>query len=46
MHAAAMRLWQINDARLETTKHKRLAQMLAELEGGTKYMDMAWKDGR
>lgn len=30
-------------ARLEATKLKRLHQMLDELEGGTLYMNMAWK---
>lgn len=30
-------------AKLETTKQKRLAQMLEELKGGKIYMNMAWK---
>ncbi len=30
-------------AKLETTKLKRLDQMLEELEGGSLYMKMAWK---
>jgi len=34
-------MW-INKAKLEDTKQKRLAQMLDELEGGTKYMAMDW----
>ena len=33
----------IAQARLEATKLKRLNQMLDELEGGTLYMNMAWK---
>lgn len=33
----------INQAKLEATKLKRLHQMLEELEGGTLYMNMAWK---
>jgi uncharacterized protein YdeI (YjbR/CyaY-like superfamily) len=32
----------ITRARLESTREKRLAQMLDELEGGTRYMKMAW----
>ena len=32
----------ITRARLESTRQKRLAQMLDELEGGTRYMKMAW----
>lgn len=34
-------LW-INKAKQEETKHKRLAQMLEELEGGGVYMRMKW----
>jgi hypothetical protein len=30
-------------AKLETTKQKRLNQMLDELEGGKYYMNMEWK---
>ncbi|MDP1612494.1 MAG: YdeI/OmpD-associated family protein [Sulfuritalea sp.] len=30
-------------ARLEATKLKRLNQMLDELQGGKRYMNMAWK---
>jgi uncharacterized protein YdeI (YjbR/CyaY-like superfamily) len=30
-------------AKLETTKQKRLCQMLDELRGGRLYMNMAWK---
>ncbi|WIG98752.1 YdeI/OmpD-associated family protein [Myxococcus sp. SDU36] len=33
-------------ARLEATRQKRLDQMLDELDGGTKYMNMAWSGGR
>lgn len=33
----------INSAKLEATKLKRLNQMLEELEGGTLYMNMAWR---
>jgi uncharacterized protein YdeI (YjbR/CyaY-like superfamily) len=37
----------ISRARLEATKHKRLNQMLDELEGGKYYMNMVWrKDGK
>jgi hypothetical protein len=32
----------ITRARLESTRQKRLNQMLAELRGGTKYMKMPW----
>ena len=35
-------MW-INTAKLEATKQKRLAQMLAELESGDIYMRMAWR---
>ena len=34
-------MW-INKAKLEDTKQKRLAQMLEELAGGAKYMNMDW----
>lgn len=37
-------MW-INSAKLEATKQKRLAQMVAELQGGTRYMRMAWRPG-
>ena len=33
----------ITRAKLETTKEKRLAQMLEELEGGDRYMKMKWR---
>lgn len=33
----------INQAKREETKQKRLAQMLAELADGTRYMNMKWK---
>lgn len=33
-------------AKLDATRHKRLAQMLDELQGGTLYMNMAWKPRR
>lgn len=36
-------LW-INTAKRLETKAKRLGQMLTELEGGTVYMGMAWRD--
>lgn len=32
----------ITRAKLESTRQKRLAQMLDELEGGTTYMKMKW----
>jgi uncharacterized protein YdeI (YjbR/CyaY-like superfamily) len=32
----------ITRAKRETTKEKRLKQMLDELEGGNKYMNMKW----
>ena len=35
-------LW-INKAKLETTRQKRLDQMLAELKSGDVYMRMAWR---
>ena len=34
----------ITRAKLETTKHKRLNQMLNELEKGGVYMKMKWND--
>lgn len=37
-------MW-INSAKLEATKQKRLAQMVAELQLGTRYMRMAWRPG-
>jgi hypothetical protein len=33
----------INRGKLETTKQKRLNQMLDELKGGKLYMNMLWK---
>jgi uncharacterized protein YdeI (YjbR/CyaY-like superfamily) len=33
----------ISRAKLESTKQKRLNQMLDELEGGKYYMNMVWK---
>ena len=33
-------------AKLEATRQKRLDQMLDELDGGTKYMNMKWSGGR
>ncbi|MBO9542294.1 YdeI/OmpD-associated family protein [bacterium] len=33
----------IGRAKREETRHKRLDQMLAELEEGTRYMNMAWR---
>ena len=38
-------MW-INQAKLEETKQKRLAQMLDELESGTKYMNMDWSPAK
>jgi uncharacterized protein YdeI (YjbR/CyaY-like superfamily) len=32
----------IKDAKLETTRQKRLDQMLSELKNGKTYMKMAW----
>ncbi len=32
----------IKGAKLESTRRKRLSQMLAELKGGSKYMNMRW----
>ena len=36
----------INSAKRPETKQKRLAQMLEELEGGERYMKMAWRPKR
>jgi uncharacterized protein YdeI (YjbR/CyaY-like superfamily) len=36
----------INRAAREETKQERLAQMLDELAGGTRYMRMAWRPAR
>lgn len=36
----------ISRAKLQTTKIKRLSQMLDELAGGNLYMKMAWKQRR
>jgi uncharacterized protein YdeI (YjbR/CyaY-like superfamily) len=36
----------ISSAKLEATQQKRLNQMLSELQGGKKYMNMAWSGGR
>jgi len=36
----------IKSAKLASTRQKRLGQMLAELAGGKKYMNMAWSGGR
>lgn len=33
-------------AKLQATRDKRLRQMLDELRGGTKYMNMAWSPKR
>jgi uncharacterized protein YdeI (YjbR/CyaY-like superfamily) len=33
----------ICQAKLQATKAKRLQQMLNELKGGTRYMNMAWR---
>jgi hypothetical protein len=35
----------ISRAKLESTKQKRLNQMLDELEGGERYMNMRWSPG-
>ena len=35
----------INRAKLEPTKQKRMAQMLAELAAGDRYMNMVWRPG-
>lgn len=37
-------MW-INTAKRDETKHKRLAQMLDELEAGGVYMKMKWNGG-
>lgn len=36
----------IGRAKLDATRKKRLDQMLEELKGGRKYMNMAWSGGR
>ncbi|KRE88323.1 hypothetical protein ASG87_06815 [Frateuria sp. Soil773] len=36
----------IGRARQEATRRKRLDQMLSELRGGKKYMNMDWSGGR
>lgn len=36
----------ISRAKLEATRQKRIDQMLAELQGGRKYMNMAWSGSR
>lgn len=36
----------IKDAKLDTTRQRRLDQMLSELKDGKKYMKMAWSGGR
>ncbi|MNM34985.1 hypothetical protein D3C81_456470 [compost metagenome] len=36
----------ISRAKLEATRQKRLDQMLSELRGGKKYMNMAWSGSR
>ena len=36
----------ISRAKLDATRQKRIDQMLAELKGGKKYMNMAWLGGR
>lgn len=35
----------INRAKRPETREKRIAQMLDELAGGTRYMNMAWRGG-
>jgi uncharacterized protein YdeI (YjbR/CyaY-like superfamily) len=35
----------ITRAKRAETSQKRLAQMLDELEGGTRYMNMKWRSG-
>lgn len=35
-------LWWINDAKRQSTKERRLEQMLDELEKGDRYMKMRW----
>lgn len=39
-------LWWINDAKRESTKERRLARMLDELERGDRYMNMDWRPRR
>ena len=36
----------IRGAKLETTREKRLDQMLSELKSGNRYMNMAWSGSR
>jgi uncharacterized protein YdeI (YjbR/CyaY-like superfamily) len=36
----------IKGAKLESTRTKRLEQMLAELKGGNRYMKMTWSGNR
>lgn len=36
----------ISRAKLDSTRQKRIDQMLAELKDGKKYMNMAWSGGR
>lgn len=36
----------ISRAKLDSTRQRRLNQMLEELKGGKKYMNMAWHGGR
>jgi uncharacterized protein YdeI (YjbR/CyaY-like superfamily) len=36
----------IKRAKQDATREKRLSQMLSELEGGKKYMNMDWSGGR
>jgi Bacteriocin-protection, YdeI or OmpD-Associated len=36
----------IKGGQLKSTREKRLGQMLAELESGKKYMNMAWSGSR
>jgi uncharacterized protein YdeI (YjbR/CyaY-like superfamily) len=36
----------IKSAKRESTRRKRLDQMLSELKGGKKYMNMTWPGGR
>jgi hypothetical protein len=36
----------INRARLESTKQRRLTQMLDELKAGNRYMKMVWRAAR
>ncbi len=36
----------IGRAKLDATRRKRLGQMLEELKGGRKYMNMDWSGGR